>query len=175
MESDYAFADYSTPNVVVASVGVQLDATGKLSIADHKLPLAYGKILRIGLDAAIIPMVDSNAHNLGELLADKIDCAQVGTYINNAIVQNFGFGPGASVMTGACSAGLNVGANAIYSKISALDSSALEFDVNGTAKAVDSNHDYKVDAIQTGKWAGTLSYSGTPAPLAAATFTGARM
>jgi hypothetical protein len=32
-----------------------------------------------------------------------------------------------------------------------------------------------MDAIQLGKWSGTLSYSGTPAPLAAATFTGASM
>jgi hypothetical protein len=172
---DLAFADYQVANVVVQNVGVQLDNTGKLTIAEHKMPLSYGKILRIGLDAAIIPMVDANAHNLGQLLADKIDCATVGQYINDAIVNQFGFGPGASVMQGACNAGLQFGANAIYTKIAAIDSSALEFDVNGTAKVLDSNADKKVDTIQTGKWAGMLSYSGTPTPLAPATFTGSRM
>ncbi len=63
----------------------------------------------------------------------------------------------------------------ISDKIAAIDSSALEFDLTGTAKAVDTNHDYQADALQTGKWTGTLSYAGTPAPLATATFTGARM
>jgi hypothetical protein len=174
-EMDLKFADYQVPNVVAMNVGVQLDMTGKLTIADHKLPLSYGKILRIGLDAAIIPMIDSSAANLGQLLADKIDCATVGQYINDAIVSQFGFGPGAGTMQAACTAGLQFGANAIYQKISAIDSSALEFNVNGTAKVLDTNHDYKPDQIQTGKWAGTLSYGGTPAPLATATFTGARM
>jgi len=32
-----------------------------------------------------------------------------------------------------------------------------------------------MDTIQTGKWAGTLSYAGTPAPLSTATFVGTRM
>jgi hypothetical protein len=136
--------------------------------------LPYGGIIHIGLDAAIIPMVDSNAHNLGQLFADKIDCAAVGQYINDALVSNFGFGPGATAMQAACSAGLTAGANAIYAKIDAISSTALEFDTDGTAKATDTNHDYKVDALQTGKWEGTLSYAGTPAPLAPATFNGAR-
>jgi hypothetical protein len=174
-DMDFAFADYQVPNVVVNGVGITLDATAKLTVADHKLPLSYGKILRIGLDAAIIPLVDSNATNLQTLFADKIDCAAVGSAINDALSSQFGFGGGAGTWQTACNAGLQFGANAIYQKISAIDASALEFDLNGTAKAVDTNHDYKVDALQTGKWLGTLSYSGTPAPLSTATFTGARM
>ena len=51
----------------------------------------------------------------------------------------------------------------------------LLFMEHGTAKVLDSNADKKVDTSQTGKWAGMLSYSGTPAPLAAATFIGSRM
>jgi hypothetical protein len=172
---DLKFSDYQVANVVVPGIGVQMDQTGALTVATHKLPLPYGDILHIGLDAAIIPMVDSNAHNLGELLADKIDCAQVGQYINDALEQDLGFGPGAGVLQTACTAGLQAGANAIYAKINSISATALEFDTNGTAKAADTNHDYKVDALQNGKWQGTLSYSGTPAPLAPATFTGARM
>ena len=53
--------------------------------------------------------------------------------------------------------------------------SAFEFGINGVAKAVDKNHDGKADAIQTGKWGGTLSYAGTPAALGTATFTGTRL
>ncbi|MBV8761288.1 MAG: hypothetical protein JO257_28585 [Deltaproteobacteria bacterium] len=174
-QTDLNFADYQIANIVDNNVGVQLDATGKLSIAEHKMPISYGKILRVGLDAVIIPAIDPNASNLQQLLANHIDCAAVGQAINDALTQQFGFGGGAGTWTSACTAGLNYGAQTIYSKISDIDSSALEFDLTGTAKAVDTNHDYKADALQTGKWTGTLSYAGTPAPLAAATFTGARM
>ena len=78
-------------------------------------------------------------------------------------------------MQSACTAGLNAGANAIYAKLNCVSATALEFDVDGTAKGADTNHDYKVDALQTGKWEGMMKYSGTPAPLAPATFTGSRM
>jgi hypothetical protein len=172
---DLAFADYQVANVVVPNIGVQLDAAGKLTIAQHALPLPYGGIIHIGLDAAVIPMVDSAAHNLNELLADKIDCLAVGTYINDALVSNFGFGPGAAAMQSACTAGLNAGANALYAKLNSVSATALEFDIDGSAKGADTNHDYKVDALQTGKWEGMMKYSGTPAPLAPATFTGSRM
>jgi hypothetical protein len=173
--TDLNFADYQVANVVVSGIGITMDTNANLTIASHKLPLPYGAILHMGLDGAIIPLVDANAHNLGQLFADKIDCSAVGTYINNALEQDLGFGPGAGVFTTACTAGLTAGANAIYAKINGISASALEFDVDGTAKAVDSNADYKVDALQTGKWQGTLSYSGTPAPLAPATFAGSRM
>lgn len=175
LETDLAFADYDIANITANNVGVQLDATGKLSIAEHKLPVSYGKILRVGLDAVVIPAVDPNATNLQELLANHVDCAAVGQYIYDALVDQFGFGGSPSTWQSACTGGLNYGAQTIYSKISDIDSSALEFDLTGTAKAVDTNNDSKADALQTGKWTGTLSYAGTPAPLSAATFTGARM
>ncbi len=172
---DLAFSAYSIANVVVPNVGITMDTSGGLAVADHKMALPYGGIMHMGLDAAIIPMVDSQAHNLNELFADKIDCTQVGTYINDALVSRFGFGPGAAIMTTACTGGLDAGANVIYAKINAVSATALEFDMTGTAQAADSNHDYKVDALNAGKWAGTLSYSGAPAPLAPATFVGSRM
>jgi hypothetical protein len=175
LETDVAFADYDIPNIVANGVGVSLEDTGKLSIGEHKLPVSYGKILRVGLDAVIIPAVDGNATNLQELLADQVDCAAVGQYIYDALVDQFGFGGSPSTWQSACTAGLNYGAQTIYNQIAGIDASALEFDLTGTAKAVDTNGDHKADALQTGKWTGTLSYSGSPAPLAAATFTGARM
>jgi hypothetical protein len=175
VESDILFADHSIANVTAANVTVALDATAKLDIGEHKLPLSYGKVLRIGLDDMIIPAINPSATNLQTLLASLVDCSAVGAAINNALVSQFGFGGGASTWAAACTAGLQYGATTIYSKIDAIDSSALEFGLTGVAKAVDSNNDRMVDRLQTGKWTGTLSYSGTPAPLADATFTGSRM
>jgi hypothetical protein len=170
VEQDVNFSDYQVANIVVQNVGIQMDTTGKLTIADHKLPVSYGKILRIGLDAVIIPTLDPSAQNLGDLLAHKVDCQKVGQAIADAI----GFG-GASTFSSACSGGLQAGAQLVYSKINDIDGSALEFGLTGTAKGVDTNGDKKIDKIQTGAWSGTLSYAGAPSPLAPATFFGTRM
>jgi hypothetical protein len=133
------------------------------------MPIAYGKVLRIGLDAAIIPLIDPHASNLDELFEDKINCAAVGQAVADAV------GVGSpSTYEAACHSGLSLGANLIYSKIAAIDASLLEFDETGAAKALDTNNDKKVDKLQAGTWTGTLSYSGTPAPLATATFFGNR-
>lgn len=167
--SDYAFADYMVPNVVTNGVPITIDLPGNFGIGQHKVPIAYGKVLRIGLDAAIIPLIDSNASNLDELLEDKINCAAVGQAIADAL----GFGS-ASTFESACHSGLSLGANLVYSKIAAIDSSLLEFDMSGAAKALDTNNDHKVDKLQNGTWSGTLSYAGTPAPLGPATFAGNR-
>src|SRR5512136_2289636 len=78
IETDLAFADYQMQNVVVPQVGVQLDGTGKLTIASHKMPLSYGKILHMGLDNVVIPAIDPTAANLGQLLANLVDCNAVG-------------------------------------------------------------------------------------------------
>ena len=176
VESDIMFADNAIAPVSAAGVAVTLDATGKLDIGEHKLPLSYGKVLKLGLNKVIIPALDPSATDLNTLLAHLVDCGAVGQAINDALVSQFGFGGGAGTWTTACSAGLNFGSAAVYSKIDSIDSSALEFGLVGVAKAVDANKDSKVDTIQTGKWTGTLSYGGTPSPLAAgATFSGTRM
>ena len=175
VESDYAFADFATDNVAVSGVTLTLDETGKVTLADHKVGLAYGKVIRIALDGAIIPSLDPAASNLGQLLQSQVNCQAVGQAINDAVVSTIGFGPGAGTFASACTAGLTAGANLIYSKIADIDGSALEFGLTGTAKMLDKNNDKKLDTIQTGSWAGNLSYAGTPAPLANATFFGARM
>jgi len=176
IESDLAFADNGLMAVSAAGVAVSLDLTGKLDIGEHKMPLSYGKVLRLGLDKVIIPAINPSATNLQTLLASLVNCAAVGQAINDALVQQFGFGGGAGTWQTACTAGLAFGSSAVYSKIDSIDSSALEFGLVGVAKAVDSNKDSKVDTIQTGKWTGTLSYGGTPAPLTdGSTFVGTRM
>ena len=170
VESDLAFSTYMMPNVAVPAVGVTLSATGQFGVADHKVPLTYGKILKVGLDGVLIPMINPAATNLGQLLQGLVDCNQVGTLVASQIG---GFGAGA--ITTACNLGLVAGAGVIYAKIDGIDGSALEFGLTGTARAIDSNGDKKIDKIQTGTWAGTMSYAGTPSPLSAATFYGERM
>ena len=169
-ELDFAFHDFQLADVKVTGVGVHLDATGKLTIDSHKLPLSYGKLLRLAVDNVIIPMVDPAAVDLSDVLHDAVDCTNVGQYVYDAI----GIGS-PSTYEAACGAGLTFAASAIYQQIDKIDASAFEFDVGGVAKAVDTNHDGKADKIQTGKWTGTLSYAGTPAPLSTATFLGQRL
>lgn len=169
-ELDFAFKDYNLSDVKVAGVQVALDNTGKLTISSHKVDLSYGAMLRLGVDNVIIPMVDPSATTLGDVLHDWVDCANVGEYIYEAV--NIG---SPSTFEQACDTGLTLGGNFIYSEIAKIDGAAFEFGIDGTAKAVDTNHDGTLDTIQTGKWAGTLSYAGTPAPLATATFIGSRM
>jgi hypothetical protein len=170
-EGDFTFANYRVANIVVQSVGVTLDQTGQMTIAAHQVPLAYGQVLRLGLDAAIIPLIDPSAHNLNDLFAHKIDCTQVGSAVANAL--DLGFAAG--TFKSACIAGLAAGANFVYAKIAAIDGNALQFSINGTARGVDKNNDRKVDVIQTGTWSGTLAYGATPTQLLPATFDGARM
>jgi hypothetical protein len=168
-EGDYALANYHMANIIASDVGVTMDATGQLTIAAHNLPLAYGQLLRLGLDAAIIPQIDAKAHNLNELFANEIDCTKVGDAIGSAI------GFGGSTFKAACTAGINAGANFIYTKINAIDGTALMFGLNGTARAQDTNGDRKVDVIQAGSWGGTLTYGATPTALLPADFYGERI
>lgn len=167
---DLLFANYQLPDVVVSSVTVTMDPTGQLTIAAHDVPVSYGKLLKLGLDAAIIPMIDSSAHDLNSLLARLIDCKAVG----QAIADFIHFSSAGGSLASACSDGLGIGANLVYSKITAIDSAALRFSINGSARAVDRNNDRQIDQIQTGTWAGTLAYGATPTPLIPATFFGER-
>jgi len=168
-DKDVTLASFHVPNVVVNGVGVTMDKAGQLTIAAHDVPLAYGQLLRLGLDAAIIPLINSQSHSLGDLLAHEVDCQSVAS----SIVNQFGIG-GVSAIAAACTAGLTAGANLVYARISAIDGTALKFALNGTARAVDTNNDRMIDAIQTGTWAGTLAYGATPTPLLPATFFGER-
>jgi hypothetical protein len=169
-ELDFLFKDYGMEDVKVEGVAVSLDQTGKLTIADHDVPLQYGKLLHLAVDNVIIPLIDPAAVDLSDVLHDAVDCTNVGQYVYDAL----GIGS-PSTYENACNAGLSFAASAIYAQIDRIDGSAFEFGITGVAKAVDKTHDGKADVIQTGKWGGTLSYAGTPAPLANATFKGQRL
>ncbi|NVB83553.1 MAG: hypothetical protein HOV81_34585 [Kofleriaceae bacterium] len=169
LELSYAFADYNMDNVSVPNLTVTLEKTGKLTVSDHKVPLSYGKILRLAIDEMVIPMIDPTATNLEDVLKGVVNCQAVGQYVYEAI--DIG---SPSTFEQACKSGLKFGAQTIYAQIDRVNQSALEFGINGIAKGVDKNGDGKMDKIQTGAWAGTLTYSGQGAPLSMATFVGAR-
>lgn len=166
----YAFKDYNMAEVSIPALAVGLDATGRLTIADHKIPLSYGKVLRIALDEVVIPMVDPTAFNLEDVLVNLVNCQAVGQYLYEAI--DIG---SPSTFQSACDAGLKGGAAVMYGLLNKVDDSALEFGINGVARGLDSNNDGKMDKIQTGAWAGTLAYGGTGAPLSKGVFIGQRM
>lgn len=170
-ELDFPFADYGIQPVHADGVGVTLSQTGKLTVADHALPLSYGAALRLGIDELIIPMVDPDAVTLSDVLHNSVDCTAVGQYVYDAV----GFGS-PSTFESACNAGLTAAGNFVYSELSKLDGAALNFHITGVARGVDANKDGAMDAVQTGSWTGTLDYAGTPAPLAPnAKFHGTRM
>jgi hypothetical protein len=156
-------------NVVAKNIPITIDATGKVTMAAHDMPLSYGAVLRLALDNAIIPLIDPNATDLNSLLTDYVDCSAVGEYAADEI----GIGT-ASMYESACKAGLTAAANLIYSEISKIDASALTFGETGIAKGLDKDHDGKVDTIQTGVWSGNLTYGTAPSTLTGAKFNGTR-
>ena len=167
---DFAFADYGMSSTKVEGITTTLDTLGKLSVSDHKMPISYGKLLKLALNEMIIPMIDPSATNLNDLLTNSVNCQAIGQNVYDYLGL---LSP--STFESACTAGLNAASTLIYNQIANIDGSALEFGIAGTAKGLDTNHDGKMDKIQTGKWGGTLSYAGTPAPLSTATFFGAAM
>jgi hypothetical protein len=175
LEADFLLASYGQQNIVVDNVAFTMDPTGAITIASHDVPLTYGKLLRLGLDGAIIPLVDPMAQDLGGLLTDLVDCASLGQIISDEVDSAVGLPLlSAGTASNLCTAGLDAAANALYGELDKIDGTALKFSLAGTAKGLDTNGDGKIDAIATGGWTGMLSYGNTPTPLVPATFSGTR-
>lgn len=170
IELQFMFADYAMTEISIPNLQVRLEETGRLTIPEHKVPLSYGRLMRLALDEVVLPMVDPTVTNVGDLLKNVVNCQAVGQYVYEAV--DIG---SASTFQSACTAALTAGGGAIYSLINKVDDSALEFGINGLARGVDHNDDGKMDRIQTGAWTGNLSYAGSAAPLSRGTFVGQRM
>ncbi len=170
VSNDLLFSQNNIDDVVVPSVLVTLENKNKLNIGQHLLPLPWGKIMALGLDTAVIPAIDPTATSLADLLDNVVDCTAVG----NSIADALSFGSGA-FWASACLVGLDKAADAIYDQI--LDSdSLLGLDLLGSARAADTDNDYKIDTLTSGGWQGSMDYAGTPAALAQpASWVGKRM
>jgi hypothetical protein len=170
VDENFTFADEGIANVVVPNVHVTLDATGKFTVGEHTVPLKFGAVIKLAMDKAIIPLVDPSAANLGDLMKKWVNCQAVGQYVYEAV----GIGS-ASTFQSACNAGLTGGSNALYKLLDNIDTSALQFDMTGTARAIDKNHDGHIDDIQTGTWTGSTSYAGASSTMGQAKFFGSKM
>lgn len=167
--TSHLFAEYDMDNVVAPGIAVALDAQSRLLIGDHTLPLPYGKIARIALDAAVIPALDPTAHSLQDLLANVIDCQGVGAGIADAL--DIG---SAAFWASACNGGMGLAADEIYAQLLDQDT-ILSLHISGDARASDVDGDFKIDRLSSGTWKGTMTLDGVVAPLAdPATFTGVR-
>ncbi|RMH38020.1 MAG: hypothetical protein D6689_20315 [Deltaproteobacteria bacterium] len=172
VEYAYSMADLSMDDITVEGVGVRMDGETKVYIDEHSFPVSYGAIAMLALDEVIIPLVDSSATNLQELLSHLVDCYTVGVEIANYI----GVGsPG--LYEGACELGIAAAASEIENQIRSIDDAGIVLTIHGDAKPQDTNTDRKVDVLLNGRWEGTISYAGTDAALSRDdnTFRGERM
>lgn len=170
VDIDLRFADYQLADIKVEGLSVALEKTGKLNISQHKVPLKFGTVVKLAMNEVIIPFIDPSVTDLEGLLKKAVNCHAVGQYVFEAI--DLG---SPSTFESACLAGLKAASNAFYNALNNIDTAALEFDILGTARGIDKNHDGKMDDIQTGVWTGQLGYAGTPAPLSTAKFFGTKM
>jgi hypothetical protein len=165
---DAPFYAHDLDNVVANGIHIGYE-NDRLSVGDHTLALPYGKLVRIGLDVAIIPAIDPAATGLADLLDNVVNCTGVG----QAIADEVDIGSPA-FWKSVCLAGLDRAADAVYDQLVAADS-LLDFNLTGSARANDTNNDYKLDKLGFGEWAGTNKFEMTTVPLAQpATFNGNR-
>lgn len=167
--------DLYLEDIVSPNVRVTLGGSGELDISDHRIPMSVTKVIRTMFNKVIIAAIDSSAKDLAALMVPKlVDCGVFGTEVayQLKVLKPYAY-YNASDFTGPCIIGMAAAAAAFDVKIT--DPSALDFGVTGTAHAVDTNADHKVDTIENGTWTGTLLYASTTLPLGTATFTGERM
>lgn len=167
---DVLLADADIDDVIADGIFLRFESQNHVTIGDHTMPLPYGKLVRLALDAAVIPALDPTATGLADLLDNVVDCQGVGTSVATAL----GFGSPA-LYAGACLEGLDQAADLVYDQLIAADAK-LELHLTGTARASDTNADYSVDKLSSGNWTGTMTYDTANAPLAQpAAFVGTRL
>lgn len=159
--ADVRFAPLGLPDITAHTVAMIDD--DRLTIVRHATALPYTRMLRLGLDFAVIPDVVPAAHDLAQALASLVDCDQLGVEVADYV----GLGS-ASFYATACTLGLTALASRIYERIDAIDAASVPLEVSGEAIAVDKTGDGPMDAIASGTWTGsfagmsvTSSFEGT--------------
>jgi hypothetical protein len=152
---------------IAAAVQVTLDPAGQVAISRHGHRLPYGALLRLGLERAVVPLVEPAARDLATALGLLVNCDRVATLIAG----HLGIGSPALYRT-ACRAGMTAIASEIDSCIAAIDQAELALDLTGTATGVDLDDDGTMDELHDGTWAGALTSATVRYPINAARFTG---
>ena len=160
--------DVGLPDAV-AVTRAGLDPRGTLAIGSHTVALSYGRMLRLGLDRAVIPSVDPPASDLARALSDLVDCDRLGA----VFAEHAGLG-WPELYAAACTAGLTAVADELYGRLAAIDAVPFEVSFTGVAQGVDRDGDGTMDAITGGAWTGATTYGPAAGPLGAAPFEGLR-
>jgi hypothetical protein len=158
------FADAGLTDIAI-ELGAALDG-GRITLGEHGHALPWGKLLQLGLDRAVLVGVVPGARDLGQALAQLIDCDRLGGAIAVALAGS------PAPYRAACRAGVIAIAAEIETQIAAIDEAPLAIEFAGVAEGIDLNGDGTMDELRTGRWSGTLSVAGSRAPITAASFTG---
>lgn len=168
----YTLDELERDPVAVEGIGFEFTNT-RVAVSEHSIPLQYGGFLAMVLDDVIIPQVNPNAHDLGDLLGELVDCNAVGA----RLYAELGFGS-AGLYAGACVLGLESGAGLVMDKLVSIDEEAqVRLIISGTAHAADQSGDRRIDTFTSGEWSGAIDYAGSMGTLLedANTFSGHRM
>ena len=168
----YTLDELERDPVAVEGVGFTFDGS-RITLSEHSVPLQYGGFLAMVLDEVIIPQVNPNASDLGDLLLSEIDCAAIGARVYAEL--EFG---SASLYAGLCEMGIESGAGFVMNKLVSIDEQAqVKLMISGSARASDQSGDRRIDTFTGGEWAGAIDYAGSTGALLddANTFTGHRM
>ena len=176
---DFTMAELELGESMADGISVGLVGTTKMEIGDHTLPFAYGRVLVFALNNVIIPLIDPFASDLGDVLANRVNCYQIGWEVYEFVAYNVGdfFGilsPG--LFESACEAGLDAAGNAIEAQLAGIGGEGAAFVIHGDARIADTNLDHKVDVLRTGLWEGVFRLGGAESLLARPDqkFTGTR-
>lgn len=148
-----AFAAHGLADVTAAT-RVTLDRAGGVAIDRHTVALPYGALVRLGLDAAVIPAVEPRARDLASALALLVDCPHLGALVADEL----GVGS-AELYGGACAAGMTALANELYEGLDGLAAAPLALELSGTADGFDTDGDGTLDELRAGAWTGNVSAS----------------
>ncbi len=171
--TDRTLAAMNMDNIVVDKIPVTLTGETQVSFGEHNLGLSYGKIIVFGLDNVLIPLITENrALNLRELLADLIDCYDVG----DKLADELGFGS-PDLYESLCETALAFAGSYLEGKLSEVGGTASEFKISGTVRPADTDSNGTVDQLIGGEWEGRLMLGNEAATLAKPNqkFTGMRM
>lgn len=154
-----------TTQGVIATLGT----LSTLTIKRHAIAMPYGKMLNYAVDQVVVPRHSATADNLAELVAGLVDCQGIG----QSIADELDFGP-AELYTSAC---MNVVADATAGLATPFGEATATLEIAGTARTIDGNGNYDVDALVDGLWDGALVFDQAEVILAKPdqTFEGSRV